>query len=55
MNQRILEKISISSCLLVAVYLTLACQCDGTLLSCKKYIFYALVAIPLLYIVAVNM
>ncbi len=45
-----IEKWTITFCLLAAVYITLTCQCTGALLSCKKYIFYALTGIPLVYV-----
>ena len=48
------EKTVISICLLIAIYFTITCRCSDILLSCTKYIFYALVGLPLLYIFIIN-
>ncbi len=52
--RRIIEKVVISICLLVATYFTIMCQCDNMLLSCRKYIFYTLVGVPLIYVFSIN-
>jgi hypothetical protein len=48
--KRVLEKTIIVLCLLIAIYITITCECNEILLSCKKYLFYILVGIPFFYI-----
>ena len=52
--RRTLEKYIIAICLVIAAFLTISCQCTDTLLSCKKYIFYILVGLPLVYVFIMN-
>ena len=49
-----IEKTVICILLLLAVYITITCKCEGILLSCKKYYFYVLVGLPLIYIFSSN-
>lgn len=49
-----IEKSIITLFLLIAIYITITCNCSDILLSCRKYIFYILVGLPLIYIFIIN-
>ena len=50
----LLEKIVITIGLFIAILLTISCSCEGVLLECKKYLFYVLVGLPLVYVWGTN-
>ena len=53
MSVNIYDKLFIISCLLSASYVTLTCPCK-TILSCHQCEFFALIIVPLLYVIYKN-
>lgn len=54
-TKRLIEKIIICLCLVISIYFTIMCHCESPILSCKKYIFYLLVGVPIIYVWIMNM